>query len=116
MGDRRGCDNDYYDDDDYCCKCKGDGWYDRIMQVLEERGGGKCNRRSGKKCRHRDKCKNSYKEPHYSYWSGPSYGWSSYSRRQDDTIFVPSPKVETVEASVAIIEAEDTTDKTVTNI
>ena len=34
------------------------------------------------------------------------------SRRQDDTSFVPSPKVETVEASVAIIEAEDTTDKT----
>merc|ERR1711879_42853 len=117
--DRHDCD-DYYDDDDYCCRCRDDGWYDRVMTMIEERGGGKCNRRNGKKCRRRDKCHNSYKEPeqnyvehhqnhhhhyyhdhhvpvyHYSsYWSGPSYGWSStYSRRHDETI-QPGPKVKT---------------------
>ena len=37
----RDCD-DYYDDDDDCCTCDG---YDRVLQVIEERKGGKkCNR------------------------------------------------------------------------
>ena len=73
----RGCDDDYghgYDDDDDCCRCKRD--YDRLGQMLMERGGGKCNRRGGgKKCnrRHGKDCDNDHK---------PSYkpSWESYSQ------------------------------------
>ena len=106
----------YYDCGLIISRCRGDGWYDRVMTMIEERGGGKCNRRSGRKCRRRDKCKNDYKEPHhyethqdhhhhyyhdhhypvyhhYSYWSGPSYGWSSSYKRRSDT-FSPSQKIE----------------------
>lgn len=37
------CDDDYSDDDD-CCRCEESG-YDRVLQVIEERKGGKkCNR------------------------------------------------------------------------
>ena len=38
----RDCEDYYDDDDDDCCKCDG---YDRVLQVIEERKGGKkCNR------------------------------------------------------------------------
>ena len=33
------CDDDYSDDDD-CCRCEESG-YDRVLQVIEERKGGK---------------------------------------------------------------------------
>merc|ERR1711997_991250 len=45
------CDDYYEDDDDDCCRCEDDH-YDRVLQVLQERKGGKkCKRKSGKKCR-----------------------------------------------------------------
>ena len=47
-GQKKPCDRsdrdcgDYYEDDDDCCQCDD---YDRVLQVIEERKGGKkCNR------------------------------------------------------------------------
>ena len=86
----RDCYNSYDSYDDDCCRCRRD--YDRVGQMLQERGGGKCNRRGGKKCNRRHgrgkNCDDDYKPSYQSYQ--PTHTYSSPTYHHHHHYHVPS--------------------------